>query len=96
MTEQFQKTIVNADNFFNFFTSQEKRIDKIYKKFFKSKIMPKERQKHLKPVETIPGIMHCYCKVHKKMLFPVVFQPFLVDFQTIKTALQTPRYKIAM
>ena len=52
--------------------------------------MPKERQKHLKPVETRPGIMYCSCKVHTKSCF------WLSDFQTILTALQTPRYKIAM
>ena len=36
---KFQKTAVKDDNFLNFITGQEKRIDKIYKRLFDSNSM---------------------------------------------------------
>ena len=63
---KFQKTAVKEDNFFNFITCQEKRIDKIFKKLVCSKGMSEETQRHLKPVRTKPGIIYGSCKVHKK------------------------------
>ena len=48
---KFQKTAVKDDNFLNFITSQKKRIDKIHKNLVDS-------NRHLKPVETGPGITY--------------------------------------
>ena len=39
---KFQKIILKDDNFLNFITSQEKRIDKIYKKLVDSNSMSEE------------------------------------------------------
>ena len=39
---KFQKTAVKNDNFLNFITSQEKHIDKIFKKFIDSNSMSEE------------------------------------------------------
>ena len=39
---KFQKTTIKDDNFLNFITSQEKRIDKIYKKLVDSNSMSEE------------------------------------------------------
>ena len=85
---KFHKTDVKNDNFFNFITSQEKRIGKIYKKLVDSNSMSEETQRHLKPVRTRPGIMHSSCKVYKNCVsgFP--------PFRLISSALQTPTYKL--
>ena len=63
---KFQKIALKDGNFLNFITSQEKRIDKIYKKLVDSNSMSEETRRHLKPVGTRPGIMYRSCKVHKK------------------------------
>ena len=49
---KFQKISLKDDNFLNFITSQEKRIDKIYKKLVDSTNMSDETRKHLRPVGT--------------------------------------------
>ena len=85
---KLQKIALKDDNFLNFITSQEKRIDKIYKKLVDSTSMSEETQKHLKPVGTIPAIMHGSCKVHKKH---VTGCP---PFRPILSALQTPTYNL--
>ena len=64
---KFQKTAVKDDNFLNFITSQEKRINKICKKLADSNSMSQETPRHLKPVETRSGIMCGSWKMHKKM-----------------------------
>ena len=85
---KFQKIALKDDNFLNFTTSQEKRIDKIYKKLVDSNSMSEETRKHLKPVGTRPGIMYGSCKMHKKC---VDGSP---PFRPILSALQTPKYKL--
>ena len=55
---KFQKTAVKDENFVNFITGQEKRIDKIYQKHVDSNSMSEETRRHLKPVGTRPGIMY--------------------------------------
>ena len=86
---KFQKTAVKYHNFLNFVTSQEKRIDKIYKKLVDSNSMYKETRIHLKPVGTRPGIMYGSCKVHKKCA------DGYLPFRPILSALQTSTYKLA-
>ena len=81
--------MVKDDNFLNFITSQEKRIDKIYKKLVDSNSMSEETRRHLKPVGTRPGIMYGSCKVHKKCV------DGCPPFRPILSALQTPTYKLA-
>ena len=85
---KFEIIALKDDNFLNFITSQEKRIDKIYKKLVDSNSMSEETRKHLKPVGTRPGIMHGSCKVYKKC---VDGRP---PFRPILSALQTPTYKL--
>ena len=86
---KFQKIALKDDNFLNFITCQEKRIDKIYKKLIDSNSMSQETRKHLKPVGIRPGIMYGSCKVHKKCVGACPpFRPTL-------SALQTPTYKLA-
>ena len=51
--------------------------------------MPEDTRKHLKPVETRPGIMYGSCKVQKKSVDGC--QPF----RPILSALQTPTYNLA-
>ena len=86
---KFQKIALKDDNFLNFITSQEKRIDKIYKKLVDSNSMSEETRRHLKPVGTRPGIMYGSCKVHKKCVNGCP------PFRPILSALQTPTYKLA-
>ena len=45
-------------------TSQETSIDKIFKKLGNSNSMSKEARIHLKPVETRPGMLYCFSKLH--------------------------------
>ena len=84
---KFQKTAVKDDNFLSFITSQEKLIDKIYKKLTDSTSMFDETRRELKPVITRPGIMYGSCKVHKKCVEGC--QPF----RPILFALQMHTYK---
>ena len=86
---KLQNISVKDDNFLNFITGQEKRIDKIYKKLVDSNSVPEETRRHPKPVETRPGIMYGYCKVHKK------FVDSSSPFRPISSALQTSTYKLA-
>ena len=53
---KFRKTNVKDDNFLEFVTSHEKRINKIHKKLVDSNRMTGDTQKHLKPVGSRPGI----------------------------------------
>ena len=64
---EFQKIALKDDNLLNFITSQEKPIDKIYKKLVGSNSMSEETRKHLKPLGTRSGIMYGSCKVHKNL-----------------------------
>ena len=77
------------DNFLNFVTSQEKRIDKINKKLVHSNSMSEETRRHLKPVGTRPVIMYGSCKVHRKCV------DGCPPFRPILSALKTPTYKLA-
>ena len=47
---EFQRTVVKDDNFMNFMTSQEKGINKIFKKLVDSNSMSQETRRHLKSV----------------------------------------------
>ena len=47
---KFQKIALKDDTFLNFIISQEKRIDKIYKRFADSNLMSEETRKHRKLV----------------------------------------------
>ena len=86
---KFQKIALKDDNFLNFITSQEKRIDKIHKKLIDSNSMFQETRKHLKSVGIRPGIMYGSFKVHKKCVGACPpFRPTL-------SALQTATYKLA-
>ena len=86
---KFQKITIKDDNLLNFITSQQKRIDKIYKKLVDSNSMYEETRRHLKPVGTRPGIMYGSCKVHEKCV------DGCPPFRPILSALQTPTYKLA-
>ena len=68
---KFKITAVKDDILLNFITSQEKRIDKIFKRLLHSNSMPKETRRHLQLVGTKPIIMHGSFKVHKKVLMAV-------------------------
>ena len=83
-------TTVKDDNFLNFITSQEKRIDKIYKTFVDSNSMFKETQKHLKPVGARPRIMYGPCKVHKKLFQKkcLPFRQFYLFYKKLHASLQ--------
>ena len=59
-----QKTTVIDYKSLNFITNQEKRINKTCKKLIASNNLSEETQRHLKPVETRPGIMYGSGKVH--------------------------------
>ena len=63
---KFLKIALEDDNFLNFITIQEQRIDKIYKKLVYSNSMSEEIRRHLKAVRIRPGIIYGSCKVHKK------------------------------
>ena len=86
---KFQKITIKDDNLLNFITSQEKRIDKIYKKLVGSNSMSEETRRHLKSVGTRPGIMYGSYKVHKKCV------DGCPPFRPILSVLQTPTYKLA-
>ena len=86
---KFQKITIKDDNLLNFITSQEKRIDKIYKKLVDSNSMSEETRRHLKPMGTRPEKMYGSCKVHKKCV------DGCPPFRAILSALQTPTYKLA-
>ena len=73
----------------NFVTSQEKRIDKIYRTLVDSDSMSEEIWKYVKPVRTRPVIMYGSCKVYKRC---VDDSP---PFRLILSALQTTTYKLA-
>ena len=87
---KFQKIALKDDNFLNFITSQEKRIDKIYKKLVDSNSMSEETRKHLKPVGTRPGIMHGSCKVHKNVSMAIhLLDQFYLLYKDQHTTLQS-------
>ena len=86
---KFQKIALKDANFLNFITSQEKCIDKIYKKLVDSNSMYEETRRHLKPEGARPGIIYGSCKVHKKCV------DGCPPFRPILSALQTPIYKLA-
>ena len=70
---------VTEGNFFDFMTSPEKRIDKIYKKLVHSNSLSEETRRHLKTVGTRPGTMYGSCKVHRYVL--MTFRPILSALQ---------------
>ena len=55
---KFKKTAGKVDNFLNFITNQEKRINKNFRKLVGSNSMSEETRRHLKSVKTRPGIMY--------------------------------------
>ena len=55
---KFQKNALKYDNFLNYITSQEKRIDNICKKLVDSNSMSAKTRKHLKPMGARPVIMY--------------------------------------
>ena len=64
---KFQIIALKDGNFLNFVTSEEKRIDEIYKKLDNSNSMSEETRRHLKAAITRPRMMYGSCKLHKKM-----------------------------
>ena len=68
---KFQKTPGKDVKFLNFLNSQEKRIDKIYKKLIDFNSMFEEIRRHLKTVETRSVIIYPSCKVHENVLVAV-------------------------
>ena len=68
--------------------SQEKCINKIYKKLADSNSMPEKGGRRLKLVETKPEIMYVSCKVHKKRA------DRCPSFRSILSNLQTITHKI--
>ena len=86
---KFLKITLKDDNFLNFITSQEKCIDKIYRKLVDSNSISEETRRHVKPVGTRLGIMYGSSKVHKKCV------DGCLPFRSILSALQTPTYKLA-
>ena len=85
---KFQKIALKDGSFLNFVTSQEKRIDKIYKKLHNSNTMSEETRRHLKAAITRPRIMYDSCKLHKKCVDGCSpFRPILSALQT-HTSLQ--------
>ena len=87
--KKFSKVSLKDDTLLNFAINQEKRVDKVLKKFVESKSMTEKARKSLKPVGTRPGIMYGSCKVHKASVgnYP--------PFRPILSALNTPTYKLA-
>lgn len=69
--ENVLKIAVKDENFF--ITSQEKRINKIYKKLVDLNSLSKETRRHLKRARTGPEIMYGSCKIHKKVLMTDLF-----------------------
>ena len=86
---KFQKIAVKDVNFLNLITSQEKRIDKIYKKLVDSNSTFEETRRHLKPVGARPIIMYGFCKVHKKCFNGCP------PFSSIIPTFQASTYKLA-
>ena len=66
---KFQKIALKDESFLNFVTSQEKRIDEIYKKLDNCNSVSEETRRHLKAARTKPRINknNGSCKLHKKM-----------------------------
>ena len=66
---KFQKIALKDENFSNFVTSEEKRIDEIYRKLDNCNTMSEETRRHLKAARTIARIIknNGSCKLHKKM-----------------------------
>ena len=85
---KFQRTAVKDDNFMNFMTSQEKRINKIFKKLVGSNSNSQETRRHLKSVGTRPTIKYGSCKVHNKCVNGCP------SFRAILSALEAPTYKL--
>ena len=74
----------------NFITSQEKHINEVYKELLDSNSISEETQKYQKPVATRSGMMHGFCKVHKKNVLMASFH-----FRQILSAFKIPTYKLA-
>ena len=77
---KFQKIALKDDTFLNFIISQEKRIDKIYKRFVDSNLMSEETRKHRKLVGILAkskGVDGC------------------PPFRSILSALRAPTCKLA-
>ena len=86
---KFQKITLKDENFLNFITSQEKSINKIYKKLVGSNSMSEKTLRNLKPVGARLGIICGSCKVPKKCV------DGCPPFRQILSALQTATYKLA-
>ena len=63
---KFQVIALKDGNFLNFVTSEEKRIDEIYKKLDNSNSMSEETRRHLKAARTRPRTIknNGSCKLH--------------------------------
>ena len=75
------------DDLLNFINIQEIRIHNFYKKLVEYNSMPKETQKHLKPVGTRSG-MHGFCKVHKILL--MAYRSSDRFYKYLQRSLQSP------
>ena len=85
---KFQIIALKDGNFLNFVTSQEKRVDEIYKKLDNSNSMSEETRRHLKAAISRHRIMYGSCKLHKKCVDGCPpFRPILSALQT-HTSLQ--------
>ena len=80
---KFQKIALKDDTFLNFIISQEKRIDKIYKRFVDSNLMSEETRKHRKLV----GIL---AKCIKKVSMALhLSDQFYLLYEHLHTSLQS-------
>ena len=87
--KKFIKVSLKDDTLLNFAINQPyQHVDKVFKKFVKSKSMTEKTRKSLKSVGTRSGIMYGSCKVHKAS---VASGP---PFRPILPALNTPTYKL--
>ena len=71
LSDQKKFTIVNLKDatLLNFAVNQENHVDKAFKKLVESSSMTEESRKLLKPVGSIPGIIHGLRKVHTPDFF---------------------------
>ena len=81
--KKFSEVRLKDDTLLNFAFNQEKRVDKVLKKFVESKSMTEKTRKSLKPVGARPGIMYGSCKVHKASVGTCPpFRPILSAFNS--------------
>ena len=79
------KATVKDDDFVTFITSQEKLVCKIYKRFADFNSMSKETQRHVKAVETRPGIKcikNVFVAVYLSEQFYLLYKHLHTSFQS--------------